>query len=105
MVRPLSTKAAQKSHKSIYFKLNFKINLLPYCRFLPMPNVGDLATILNHRPSKKKYWKWQAEPPLLKFHIDLGGRGPSPTYNFCTLDNLKRECSLELHLQKVVQKP
>jgi hypothetical protein len=42
---------------------------------------------------------------LLKFHVDLGGGGLSPPYNFCTLHNLKRECSLELHLQKVVQKP
>ena len=45
-----------------------------------------------------------AEPPLLKFHVDLGGLSPPP-YNFCTLHNLKRECSLELHLQKLVQKP
>jgi hypothetical protein len=49
-----------------------------------------------------------AEPPLLKFHVNLGGGGAEPPYIFCTLHNLnnvkntyknisKRECSLELH--------
>ena len=31
---------------------NIEMLMLPYCRFLPMPNVGDLATISNHIPDK-----------------------------------------------------
>jgi hypothetical protein len=42
---------------------------------------------------------------VLKFNVDLGGGETKPTYNFCWLHNLKRECSLELCLQNVVQKP
>jgi hypothetical protein len=42
--------------------------------------------------------------PLVKISCRLGGVQPPPPYNFCTLHNLKRECSLELHLQNWIVK-